>query len=967
MMDAFKRWRGLAAFASMATFVAALALAPPAQAQEEEVLEEIVVTGSRIAKDEFSSPAPISVFSAEDFMNSGVVSVDEFLKDIPAFTGFQFGTSTNNGNIGTKSVDLRGLGNKRTLILVNGRRQVGSFIGGQGDVGAVDLNTIPNGMIERIEVLKDGASTIYGSDALAGVVNVILKNDFEGVEMYATYGAGMEDWDAENYSFGVTAGTSSDRGRFVVSAEYQNQDELYQADRDWAYYDLHPVWDADCGSGAGCFVTNRGGSPNSRRIRTSLFDDAANALLLLAFPNPDPTNPDYNPPSSYIIDESTGEVRPFSFASDAYNYSPVNAIVTPNERYQLSGVGEYELTDSLSFFAELMYTRRSSHQRLAPDASFAIGDFNGHWNDFVPASNPGNPFGDNPDNPWGISGQDVRINRRFEESGGRLFTQAVDTYRILAGLRGDLTDTITWELSYLWAENEDFNDTKFYHRFDRWETMVDPALCGADPACVEATGGVGYLDPFQPFGTIPTSVFGYLMANSLKDIRLNDMELFSANLTGDFTNMELDGGTPAWSVGYEHRRESASFNPDEFIGSGLTTGGAGDPIGGRFTVDEFYGEVYLPFTDKFTTEASFRYSDYDTVGDSTNFRLGGNFAPTDTLNLRAVYSTGFRAPNIVELYGGDQGTFPLVADPCEFWNRRLDASPYLGPNCTALGMGEEFEWGGQIQSYYVQTAPDPGTLEPEDSTTWSIGAVWEPQQVEGLSMSLDYWTIEVEKYIGAPNYNLLMWMCANAADQDNDPSCQFFVTDNDYQTTHYTDPWPGDAYVPLANLGTVETAGLDMNVSYDRAVNFLGANSMSLVFGATWLEKYETTYPVVGTSDLAGTIVSFQALPEWKINTVAALHADNWSASWATRYYSEMPDGAQPAYLSDDAVAESIWYHDLYLNYDFAEGYSLLIGIDNVTDEDPPRFHSAFNAETEPGVYDVIGRRFYTGITIRFE
>ena len=363
MMDAFKRWRGLAAFASMATFVAALALAPPAQAQEEEVLEEIVVTGSRIAKDEFSSPAPISVFSAEDFMNSGVVSVDEFLKDIPAFTGFQFGTSTNNGNIGTKSVDLRGLGNKRTLILVNGRRQVGSFIGSNSDVGAVDLNTIPNGMIERIEVLKDGASTIYGSDALAGVVNVILKNDFEGVEMYATYGAGMEDWDAENYSFGVTAGTSSDRGRFVVSAEYQNQDELYQADRNWAFYDLHPVWDADCGSGAGCFVTNRGGSPNSRRIRSTLFDDASTQLLADAGITG----------TQFIIDEATGDVREFNFSSDAYNYSPVNAIVTPNERYQLSGVGEYELTDSLSFFAELMYTRRSSHQRQAPDGIDVAG------------------------------------------------------------------------------------------------------------------------------------------------------------------------------------------------------------------------------------------------------------------------------------------------------------------------------------------------------------------------------------------------------------------------------------------------------------------------------------------------------------------------------------------------------------------------------------------------------------------
>ena len=182
-------------------------------------LEEIIVTGSRIAKDEFSSAAPIAVFDEQEFINSGVVSVDEFLKDVPAFTGFQYGTTTNNGNIGIKAVDLRGLEVKRTLVLINGRRMVGSFIGGNGDVGAVDLNSIPNAMIKRVEVLKDGASTIYGSDALAGVVNVILKDDFEGFDIQASYGAGTSDWDAQNYGFSVLTGASSDRGRMVLSAE----------------------------------------------------------------------------------------------------------------------------------------------------------------------------------------------------------------------------------------------------------------------------------------------------------------------------------------------------------------------------------------------------------------------------------------------------------------------------------------------------------------------------------------------------------------------------------------------------------------------------------------------------------------------------------------------------------------------------------------------------------------------------
>ena len=391
--------------------------------------EEFVVTGSRIAREEFSSTAPIAVFDDQEFMNSGVVTIDEFLKEIPSFTGFQYGVSTNNGNIGgLKAVDLRGLGAKRTLVLINGRRQVSSSI------NAVDLNTIPHAMIERVEVLKDGASTTYGSDALSGVVNIILKEEFEGVEFRGSYGAGTEGWDAQNHGFSVTLGLTNDRGRVVIGAEYSNQEELLQAARDWALHDLHPKF-VD-----GVFVATPGGSSNSRRIRSTEFDATATAALTAA---------GFNPGQHFIVDAETGQVRSFA-ASDTYNYAPVNALITPNERRQLSVFSSYDITDKATVFVEAFYTRRSSHQRLAPDASFAVKQDistpnNGvQWNDFVPASNPANPFGDYPDNPYGISGQNARINRRFEESGGRLFRQSVDTYRIVVGLEGDIADRLSW-------------------------------------------------------------------------------------------------------------------------------------------------------------------------------------------------------------------------------------------------------------------------------------------------------------------------------------------------------------------------------------------------------------------------------------------------------------------------------------------------------------------------------------------
>jgi iron complex outermembrane receptor protein len=909
-------------------------------------VEEIIVTGSRIAKDEFTSAAPISVFDEQEFVNSGVVSVDEFLKDVPAFTGFQYGTTTNNGNIGLKAVDLRGLEVKRTLVLINGRRTVGSFIGGNGDVGAVDLNSIPNAMIKRIEVLKDGASTIYGSDALAGVVNVILKDDFEGFDIQMSYGAGTSEWDAENYGIAVTAGTSSDRGRMVFSAEYQQQEEMLQAERDWAYYDLWPTYD----EATGTFVTTQSGSPNSRRIRTSEFDaEAAQLLVDAGFEQPNP----------FMIMDN-GQVRAFTTA-DTYNYSPVNALVTPNERYQLSAIGSYDISDRVTGFAELLYTRRSSHFRLAPDASFMTDTFDGEWNDFVPASNPANPFGDNPNNAWGISGQDVRVNRRFEESGGRIQTQSVDTYRLVAGLEGDFTDSLSWEFSYTWAENEDFDEATFLHRFDRWQTMVDPALCGADADCVAATGGVGYLDPFCEFGCIDSAVFDYLMVGSIKDVRQNDMELLAFNLTGNFGDMELGGGEPGWSFGYENRRESATYNPDEFLKEGLTTGGAGDPLGGNFSVDEVYAEIYLPFSYQFTGEASVRYSDYDTVGDTTNYRVGINWMPIEQLSFRGVYSTGFRAPNVAELYGGAQTTFPVVEDPCEFWGLRDNGSEYLGPNCQALGFDEDFEWGFQMQGAYTFNAPE--SLEPEESETWTFGTVWEPEFADGLSVSLDWWNIQVDGWISTIPYNTLMWICANAADQANTDACSFFDTG----VTH-DGGWPANATGPYGNLGKVTTDGLDFNVAYDKGIDWFGGTTFGFNIGASYLNSYETEFPITGVTEKAGTIEAGYVFPEWKLNTSVSLSGDSWAATWATRYISEMDDFYRPQpFLTDEPTAESIWYNDLYVNFFYDDMLSITLGVNNFTDEDPPMFHSAFNAETEPGYYDVIGRRFFMTATMHFE
>lgn len=935
--------------------------AVPVTGLSQKDLDEIIVTGSLIPRTEFQYSSPISLFDATDLKASGVVSIDEFLKDQPSFTGFQYGVSTNNGNTGLKAVDLRGLGVKRTLVLINGRRQVGSFVGGPSEIGAVDLNTVPMFMLERVEVLKDGASTTYGSDALSGVVNFITRKNFEGAEISGDIAYASEDWDAKTVGINAVVGTSTDRGWVMAGAGYSEQRELLQGDRTWAKDALWPLLD----TATDRFVPTPLGSSNARRIRglsTAALDQIESVLG--------------SRPTNYTVDEDTGVVRPFDAAADTYNYAPINAIVTPNETWNIGGSGEFNLVEdasfgSVDFFTEVMYTKRTSAQRLAPDASFAVdNDFlgTGQWNDFVPASNPYNPFGDTPNNPWGVSGEGVRLNRRFEESGGRRFIQEVDTFRIVAGLSGTLPWDIDWSAAYTFADNQETQETKFYHRLDRWRTMVDPALCGADDACVAAVGPDGF-DPFGPFGSITPSELNYLFATSLKDISKNRMEDLLLTLNGEFG--ALEGGAIGWAAGYEARRDSAEYSPDEFSAQGLTTGGANSPLSGNVSVNEYFGELRLPlladrpWVKALNIETAIRYSDFDTeAGSETTYRLGADWAINDEVRLRGVVSTGFRAPNIVELFGGNQTDFPVVEDPCEFYNRRPGLDPQIVANCIADGFPADWEWGFQYQAAFTQLSG--ATLEPEESNNYTLGVVWTPEFLPNFQASLDYFEIEVDDYIDVPEYSTLLWQCYAEVDRSTAQSCSYFVSGLGGRDSPPGDfGLPDDAEISLQNRGTLRTSGIDFALAYTRDVSWGPVQLLDLSLAGTWLNEYETEFPGVPTVDYVGKATEDSVFPEWRWNASAAVGADAWRLEYQLRFYGEADDFYRPPTVTDDAKAEDVLYHDLVGSYTW-NNVKINVGIDNFTDEDPPRYHSAFNANTAPGTYDVYGRRFWTGFTLGF-
>jgi len=927
---------------SVAVAAAIAVPAIPALAQEDaQMVEEVVVTGSRIARDDFSSSSPINSYGTEELSKSGLASVDEFLKEDPAFTGFQMGTSTNNGSDqGQKKVDMRGLGFNRTLVLINGRRQAGDATGD----GAVDINTIPEAMIERVEVLKDGASTIYGSDALAGVVNFILKDDFEGFEINANLGQGMEDGQAQNSGFSMLAGLNGERGNMMMSLGYSVQEEMYQAERPWATEALYPVLQED-----GTFEAVGSGSSNSRKIAVPGF-------------------------GNYIFDSSIDQARAFT-SDDVYNYAPVNALITPNERWQFGALGSIEISDSVEGYVEALYTRRTSHQRLAPDASFAVTNDietpnNGlQWNDWVPANNPYNPFGDNAKNDLGISGIGVRVNRRFEESGGRLFTQTADSYRMVAGFKGEIAGKVNWDFSYTFAENQTMDETTNYGRFDRWAIAVDPEACAANAACAEA----GVLNPFGEFGSITPEQMAFLTAGSLKDVYKSRMDVASLSFSGDM--VEMPGGTAGWAVGFEKRHEKGQYIPDEFVSEGLTTGGAGDPLEGGYGVDEVFAEVLLPVVDSLTLNASTRYSDYNTsAGTATTYKIGADYQPLEDLRIRAGFATGFRAPNISELNQGQSGGFPIVEPLCEFGDRRLesgDISQTVYDNCQALGIDttDAGELGFAWQSYYETSAPSE-PLEPEESESVNVGFVYTPGFVDGLSLSVDYWSIEIDNVIGSEDINDLMSACLNSVELSS-PACSVLYgfdgseQGNPYLNAYGGVPYPGDAYASFGNLGTLTTSGFDFAAKYRGDLSAGPVSGYTLGWMATLVDSYERAYPLAGSRELVGTANGFEVFPEWRWNANVGIYGDNWTLDWDMRYIDETVDALRPASVTDDAVAESIIYHDLIGTYTW-QNIDFSFGINNLTDEDAPRFHSAFNANTEPGMYDVIGRRFFTGASVKF-
>ncbi|CAH9067048.1 Vitamin B12 transporter BtuB [Pseudoalteromonas holothuriae] len=919
---------------STAAFSASSAIA--AEEESAESFEKIQVTGSRIKRADMEGANPVQLITRDDLVASGISNVGDILQEIPSVAGAGTNAAINNGGAGAVRVSLRGLGSERTLVLLNGRRVVAS---GSGANASVDLSTIPTAIIKRVEVLKDGASAIYGSDAIGGVVNIITRDDFEGFEANAMYDASTHGGDGETKSYDFTVGFSGDKGNVVFNAYYTEYGAQMSGDRSWSEFEL------DLDPETGDF--NKGGSSAPPWGRYNGInpdvEGACNSFTHGAGSGPGQSDPsDFSNATGYDC---------WDWDKDTYNYAPSNFHLTPSERYGIFAQANYEFSDSLRFFTEINFNRRSSDTKLAPLPLAPLAFFG--WTD---ATYSKDNYYNQQFGPKNVNGETVDIadwRRRVVETGGRDTTFRVETVRAVFGFEGEINDTWGYEVSYIFGRNDGATNRAGGVNFEKVNEAVGPSFmeggevfCGTPGNVIE---GCVSLNTFGTPGTdtqISEEMLDFISFEA-HDLGYNEQQIISASIFGDA--FELPAGTVGVAFGAEHREEKGADFPDALIALGITSGSPRKATQGSYSVDELYMETNVPLlsgapmAEVLELDLAVRYSDYDTFGDTTNHKVGIRWSPMDGLMFRGTSSTAFRAPSTLDLFQGASANSPLVSDPCQ-------ANPTQFCIADGVPAGGFEPIGDQLSS----TRGGNVNLQPEEADITTIGVVYSPEFVEGLSFTIDYWDIELENAITTIGEQLILDKCANEG-----VFCD--------KITRYTSGGlvgnSSDIDDRKVNVGGIDSSGIDFNMRYATDTEY-GALTFNL--DSTRYDTYDITQADGSVVENAGWFRRNSGdgnFPEWKTNIDVRLAQDDWSAGYAIRYIGEVEEPF--GNTAGQRTVDSQTIHDIRFSY-FFDNFTTTVGVDNVFDEDPPYAATGFNDNTDPRTYNTLGRHVYLSLGVAF-
>ncbi|HYE26616.1 MAG TPA: TonB-dependent receptor [Allosphingosinicella sp.] len=901
--------------------------------------QDIVITGSRIRRNPLDLDAPVTFVDEEDMAKTGLNSVNDVLQRLPSSGGGLNSKFNNSGNLGNPpdgggvgagaaEIDLRYLGSRRVLVLVDGLRYVNGA-SASGVPGSTDLNSIPESAIERIEVLQDGASAIYGSDAIAGVVNIITKSNQSGFEASAQLG-GYDEGDGFTQNYQLSWGNGDDGPlKIVVGGSYVDQAPVWAGDRALSAFP-EPYTNA-------CQATCSSFTPNGRFTGSAFL--GGNATLIAPVIGRRPTPADF---------------RGFVSPADRFNFAPFNYLQIPLERLGVFGTLRYELADNLNFSAKALWNQRKSKNQAAP-LPFGIGPTSGLTpvlsNIVVHSTNPFNPFGVN----LGGSNNNVgAIFRRFVEGGPRRFHQTVETYYGVATLDGEFEvggRDWFWDVNASYGRNKADQDMFGNIDSSKLRQALGPvAACTAPCVPFNLFGGAGSITP---------EMMNFVMFEQNDSSRQSQFDA-TANLSGTLFN--LPGGPLGLAVGVEYRKLKGRFDPDPVVAAGFSSDIPAQPTRGSYSVKEAYAELNapllgdMPFVKLLELNGAVRFSDYSTSGSTTTFKGGVNWKPIEDLRLRGSFAQGFRAPSIGELFGTQSRFDEVLDDPCSSHSsnaapRRFSNDAEVRAACIAAGVPAN----GSYQQANAQISVSTGgnvNLGPEESESWVVGGVYSPSWLRGFSVEANWYKIRVEGAIQAIPRPTTVLNCLLT----NDPATCALVTRVNGELIEV------EGF--LQNIAAIKTKGIDVNIAYRGLKTGIGT------FGFTWnntlLRNFDVIVPGPAGPQLLsreGTQVGSpaQGFPKHKSVAVIDLDWTDFGMTVIGRYISKLEEVG-------GNVMDSVFYTDLQLRWSgpsFDDRFSFALGVNNLFDKKTPGCVTCESNNFSQAIHDIPGRYFYARASFR--
>ncbi|MDB5712979.1 MAG: hypothetical protein JWO15_376 [Sphingomonadales bacterium] len=913
-----------------------------AQPAETDTAEEgtIIVTGSRIERPDLQAASPVATLSGEALKVTNAVTVEQLLTANPQFVAGNTSASNNPGD-GTATVDLRGLGSNRTLVLIDGKRAPS-----YDTSGSVDVNTIPTALIKRIDVLTGGASAVYGSDAISGVVNFILDDRFEGLRTdLSSQISGRGD--ASQYDASLTGGVKlGDRGNIVVSGGYSKRAAVRFGDR----------------------------PRNSNAISSDDLVTSAGSSNTV--------------PTAFELTSGLVQVQPDGSLSpdvQLYNFTPVNYAQVPLERYNAMALVRYELTDNIEFYGRANYVHSKVDTVLAPTATAGFTFNIDPTNPFLTAGeraaffapdatiNDGSGVADDPTARAGTSA--IGIRRRIIETGGRIENHTTKNYQFVGGFRGDIGSSLKWDVFAQYGETKRHEVLKNDLSYTALQQALDVVNGPNGPQCFDPSNGCVPLNLFTT-GTIPQSQLAFVLRNAVQDTKTTQF-ITGGNLSGDlgFLQSPFASHPTAFSVGVEYRRETGATAVDANYASGdLIYYGQGQNIAGKYDVKEIYGEVKIPlvqdrpFFNSLGLEAGFRYSDYSTVGSVYTYKGGGDWAPVEGVRFRGIYQRAVRAPNIFELFS------PVVAA-----TGSLNNDPCAGPGVSAAIAAICIAQGAPAGKIGTIAAPISGqiniftggnpNLKAEKSDTYTIGVVINPPSLRAFTFSVDYYNIRIANAIDTTPPSITVNQCYNIDQSATSSACSGIVRNV------LTGSLSGGTEVGVpslyGNVAVIKTSGIDVAASYHggERTGFNYGLSIAGTYTRSYKKQSDPSGPAIECAGRFGSGCNLEPIAKWKhvVDLNLGFSGVTFSTRW--RYFGSVKEDAQTAILVSKIPAFN--YFDETASFAINDKFTFRVGVQNMFDKKSPIVGDTVGADanagsTFPNTYDVIGRTFFAGVSAGF-